>query len=425
MMRLFLSLGLLLLFILPQLSCQRAGQELKWLKKNSIPIASVDGNDFSDLAFLQEKLEDIRLVQIGESSHGAAEFYQLKTRLVEYLHQEMNFDVLVIEGGFGDINLAWLHQEDQDAKSLMYNSVFGNFRAEEMLPLFEYAKTQARGDRPLALAGPDCQSSSNYFNNFLIDFLRKYNTELSRDVEYNFMTTSLLYGLIPDSTQLIAAIRTNERVINRVLDFLENNEAKIREDFPQKPLLAAFTRRALENYLEYWALDYRAIRLQQQFALRDRIMAENLMWLADVAYPNQKIIYWAHNAHIGTESNSVDIFGKPLKMQGNYVADRFGKQVYNIGLYASGGELFRHWMRDVQPFKDDSIGGIGERFGRLPKAINFLELRGQQPGKGKDWLFKPLPAFELESGGKILFTPTKKYDALIVVKKVKGPKFFE
>lgn len=425
MKRLLLSLALLLLFIVPQLSCQRAGQELNWLKKNSIPIARVQGNDFSDLAFLKEKLKDVRLVQIGESAHGAAEFYQLKTRLVEYLHQELGFEVLVIEGGFGDINLAWLDQDELDAKNLMYNSVFANFRCEEMLPMFEYAKAQANTAKPLALAGPDCQSSSNYFNNFLIDFLRKYDAELSRDVEYNFMTTSLLYGLIPDSTQLVAAIHNNERVINRVMDFLENNEMRIREDFPQKPLLVAFTRRTLENYLEYWALDYRAIRLQQQFALRDRIMAENLMWLADLAYPNKKIIYWAHNAHIGTESNSVDIFGKPIKMQGDFIAERFGNQVYNIGLYASGGELFRHWMRDVKPFKDDSLGGLGDRFSRLPKEINFLELRGQQPGKGKDWLFKPLPAFELESGGKIQFTPTKKYDAVIVVKKVKGPKYFE
>jgi len=210
------------------------------------------------------------------------------------------------------------------------------------------------------------------------------------------------------------------------LDFLENNESRLREDYPQKPLLVAFVRRALENYLEYWSLNYRAMSLQQQFVLRDRIMAENLMWLADVAYPNKKIIYWAHNAHIATESIAVDIFGKPIeKLQGNYIAERFGAQVYNIGLYATGGELFHHMLREVKPFKDDSIGGIGAHFSRLPKDINFLELRGQKPGKGKDWLFKAIPAFELENGGKIQMTPSKRFDALIVVKKVKGPKYFE
>ena len=425
-MRLLLSFLLLTLFVLPQISCQRANQEFSWLKKNAIPIASLQGEDYSDLAFLKDKLKDIRLVQIGESSHGAAEFYQLKSRLVEFLHQEMDFDVLVIEGGFGDINLAWLNQEEQDAKSLMYNSVFGNFRNEEMLPLFEYTKAKATTADPLILAGPDCQASANYFNNFLIDFLRKYDTDLSRDVEYNFMNTFLLYGLKPDSTQLMSAIRTNERVINRVLDFLENNEPRLREDYPQKPLLVPFVRRTLENYLEYWSLDYRAMSLQQQFVLRDRIMAENLMWLADVAYPNKKIIYWAHNAHIATETIAVDIFGKPIeKLQGNYIAERFGAQVYNIGLYATGGELFHHMLREVKPFKDDSIGGIGAHFSRLPKDINFLELRGQKPGKGKDWLFKSIPAFELENGGKIQMTPTKRFDALIVLKKVKGPKYFE
>lgn len=425
MMRFSLYWCLLSILVLPHLSCQRGGQDLYWLKKNSVPIARLEGNDFSDLAFLKTKLQDVRLVQLGESSHGAAEFYQLKSRLVQFLHAEMGFDVLIIEGGFGDINLAWLNQEDQDAKGLMYNSVFGNFRCEEMLPLFEYAKKEAKGSRPLALAGPDCQSSANYFNNFLIDFLRPYNTELSRDVEYNFMNTSLLYGLLQDSTQLLPAIRNNERIIYQVFDFLENNETRIRQDFPQKPLLATFIRRTLENYLEYWSLSYSAMRQQQQFFLRDRIMAENLMWLADVAYPNKKIVYWAHNAHIGTENNSVDASGKPLKMQGDYIVERFGKQVYNIGLYAAAGEMYRHWLRDVQPFKDDTSGGLGARFSRLAPAINFLELRGQATGKGKEWLFKPTPAFELESGGKVQFTPVKKYDALIVVKKVKGPKYLE
>jgi erythromycin esterase len=206
---------------------------------------------------------------------------------------------------------------------------------------------------------------------------------------------------------------------------LENNETRLRQDFPQKPLLVPLVRRTLENYLEYWSLDYRSMRLQQQIALRDRIMAENLMWLAEVAYPNKKLIYWAHNAHIGTESNAVDAFGKTLKMQGNYISERFGTQVYNIGVYAAGGELYRSWMRDVQAFKDDGIGGIGARFSRLNQEIHFLELRGQKPGKGNAWLFNPLPAFELENGGKISITPSKRFDAVIVVKKVKGPRFLE
>ena len=424
-MRLFLAFLLLSLFVLPEVACQRANQELVWLKKNTIPIARLQGNDYSDLAFLKEKLKGVRLVQLGESAHGASEFYQLKTRLVEFLHEQMDFDVLVIEGGFGDINLAWLNQETLNAKDLMYNSVFGNFRCEEMLPLFEYAKANANSTDPLQLAGPDCQTSANFFNNFLIDFLQKYDRELSRDVEYNFMNTSLLYGILSDSVQLTQAIRNNERVINKVMDFLENNESKVRKDFSSKPLLVPFLRRTLENHLEYWALDFRAIQQRQQIVLRDRIMAENLMWLADVAYPNKKIIYWAHNAHIGAEIAAADFFGNPVKMQGNYISERFGTEVYNIGIYAVGGELYRHWMRDVQPFKDDSAGGIGYRFNRLDKEINYLPLRGQKPGKDNQWLFKPIPAFELENGGKIKITPSKRFDAMIVLKKVKGPKYFE
>ena len=31
---------------------------------------------------------------------------------------------------------------------------------------------------------------------------------------------------------------------------------------------------------------------------RDEMMAKNVEWLADEAYPNEKIVLWAHNGHV-------------------------------------------------------------------------------------------------------------------------------
>jgi erythromycin esterase len=412
---------LLLLLNLSTACAQKTTQELTWLKKNAIPLESVAGETFSDLAFLKNKLQGVRLVQLGESSHGIAEFYQLKSRLVQYLHREMGFEVLVMEGGFGDINIAWLQRDEFSAKDLMYQTLFGNFRCEEMLPLFEYLKKQGPGPRPLVLAGSDCQASSSFFNNFLIDLTEKYDPELGRDVSYNFQNTFMLYGLMQDSAQLMQAIDKNAQLIEKVNLFLDKNAPKIRKDYPNKPQLIPFIRRTLENYLEYWSLGYPEMRKRYQFPLRDRIMAENLQWLAEVAYPGKKIIYWAHNAHISAE--------KPLpnypKMQGNYVRERFGKEAYAIGLYAAGGETYRHWMRDVSPFKDDAPGSLGGRFAALSKDVHFLDLRNQKNGTGTQWLFNPLAAFELENGGQIKIVPAQRFDALLVLRKVKSPKYFD
>lgn len=38
---------------------------------------------------------------------------------------------------------------------------------------------------------------------------------------------------------------------------------------------------------------------QNSYGVRDQSMAENIQWLAKERYPNQKIVLWAHNGHVG------------------------------------------------------------------------------------------------------------------------------
>jgi len=39
---------------------------------------------------------------LGEQSHGEATTYETKIKLIKFLHQEMDFDILAIESGFYD-----------------------------------------------------------------------------------------------------------------------------------------------------------------------------------------------------------------------------------------------------------------------------------------------------------------------------------
>src|SRR5262245_38032425 len=50
---------------------------IDWLKKNAIPIKSVEaGNGFADLQPLKRILADTSVVGLGEATHGAREFFQ-------------------------------------------------------------------------------------------------------------------------------------------------------------------------------------------------------------------------------------------------------------------------------------------------------------------------------------------------------------
>lgn len=57
--------------------------------ENSVPIRSIESDDFSDLQFLSEILQEKKYVFLGESSHYVKEFNKLKYRLIRFLTTEM------------------------------------------------------------------------------------------------------------------------------------------------------------------------------------------------------------------------------------------------------------------------------------------------------------------------------------------------
>ena len=84
--------------------------EQAWLAENHRPIRSIsfDG-DFSDIEFLAQELEGKRIVQLGESSHGTAEFSAVKVRVIKYLHEQLAYNVIAFES-----SIAGCHIQDQD-----------------------------------------------------------------------------------------------------------------------------------------------------------------------------------------------------------------------------------------------------------------------------------------------------------------------
>lgn len=70
-------------------------------KLDSIQPVGSNGkpDSFQDLEMLKPLLQDKRFVFLGESSHGVAEFNLAKTRLIQFLHQELGYNVLAFESG--------------------------------------------------------------------------------------------------------------------------------------------------------------------------------------------------------------------------------------------------------------------------------------------------------------------------------------
>lgn len=144
-----------------------------WLRTNAYaldtiqPAATKDGQaaegSFADLDMLKPLLLDKRIVYLGESSHGAAEYNSAKTRLIQYLHQELGFNVVAFETNLGNAASAYGHIHTREPVATMKDSIFRVWQAQETVPLFQYIKDTQHTKTPLALAGFDMQPQGALF----------------------------------------------------------------------------------------------------------------------------------------------------------------------------------------------------------------------------------------------------------------------
>src|SRR5262245_636538 len=133
-----------------------------WTRANHFPIASIvsaASDDFADLQFLKTTIGERRLVQLGESGHGVAEFDSAKVRLVKFFHEQMGFDVMAFESSIYECFAA---NGAANSVNMLRGSIFGVWATEEVLPLFAYIKSTQDPAHPLALAGLATQISSAF-----------------------------------------------------------------------------------------------------------------------------------------------------------------------------------------------------------------------------------------------------------------------
>ncbi|SPL89729.1 succinoglycan biosynthesis [[Actinomadura] parvosata subsp. kistnae] len=70
----------------------------EWLAARAVPLASLDpGAGPAGLRPLKAVFQGVRLVGLGEATHGSAEFFLLRWRLTEFLIKELGFTTLAIE----------------------------------------------------------------------------------------------------------------------------------------------------------------------------------------------------------------------------------------------------------------------------------------------------------------------------------------
>ncbi|MHC4958663.1 MAG: erythromycin esterase family protein [Planctomycetota bacterium] len=382
----------------------------RWLDKNAFPLATLDFDKGSrDLRPLRKVLRDVRIVQLGEPSHGDGAAFAAKARVIRFLHEEMGFNVLAFESGMYECERAnRLMNPGADAREIMKAAIFGVWRTKRTLPIVAYAAKQAGTRSPLVLAGVDPQQSGGLAKEFVGDFLgflEKGGVEAGKGAE---LLRGIETALAAETYEPVAGAT---EVFARLAKLVEQNRAALEARHGARE--TAFMARALHNY----SILERLKRTEDGYVnLRDEWMGKNLIWLADEHFRDQKIVVWGATFHLAHELRRIKRGGAPdyqkTKAMGEYVHEHFGEQCYTVGFAAHGGRA-GWWFKGKFDLSPPAANSIEETLFRYGKPLLFVDFRAK--GGPFD---KPLPLAALGYARNAVAPWPKILDGLIYIEEM-------
>jgi|GEM_PF-376115 len=375
--------------------------KVEWLAKNQVPLQSIDPSDvnFEDLMPLKKCIGSARVVMLGEQSHGDGATFDAKTRLIRFLHEQMGFNVLAFESGLYDCEAGnRMLGEGKPIAEILISSIFGIWaRGEKLVPLFNYLAATAKSKRPLALSGFDIQFSAFNQKRTAADFLAELTAGLAAidqglaDEETQKLLSRLTPGIADPASKPTKEERESDlRRLKELLDGVVTGSAQ------KSSRDNDFTIRLLHNLVALTQLELIYLkegpdsRAWDSTNLRDRNMAENIVWLLEERYKGEKIIVWAASMHIARDAAKIDsrlrsISYADCRSMGQGVWDVLKDQMYAIAFTAYDGACGPPgYARALAPASEASLEGLLHATG-MP--LSFLDFRALP---ADSWLRQPL-----------------------------------
>lgn len=319
-----------LIFLLSHLisNAQKSIQEQ--VNSRLIDLHEVKDNDenFEGFERLKSEIGDAKIVMLGEQSHSDATTFETKIKLIKYLHQEMDFEILAFESGIYDCHKAWTMIENgHNVKDALAKGIYTVWSTlEELNPLYDYAEQQLYRGNPLMFAGFDSQFMTRLADDYFEDDLIAYLTNFADISLHEKELKQLGFTL----NKIKEGKKSKKKVALENIEFIQKMISKI--ELEKEDELSDFWVQSLKS-LEVYISD-RHLKTDN----RDQQMAANLVWLKE-KYPNKKIICWGATSHFLYNSSLIEMENKLIQkaagsyykdhsMMGDYIKEKYGDDIY-------------------------------------------------------------------------------------------------
>lgn len=325
-----------------------------WINKHVQPI-ELNQADFSDLQFLKDEIGERRIVALGEQTHQDGKTFELRARIIEFLMEEMDFDVVLFEAGMFDVNVAQRITQESGQISDLTPSLYGFWRnAVQHEALFAYWQQRLDAGQPLEFAGFDCKLTSpygrsqGYYSSQLQALLEQADGDVLTQPEaqeYFAIWTDIEAEMAAGGISSIS-YRMKEDEKHRLRELSEWIQAQVS---PLSAEWAQMVRTVDESVILYSEVTLTRAVFNQQFIIdhvnnpRDELMAENLRFLVQERFADRKIILIGATYHF-IRNNDLLIAHPESKVaieqstiMGDLVYPDVGEEMYIIGFTAGGG----------------------------------------------------------------------------------------
>lgn len=299
-----------------------SNKELKWLIYNCLPLNTVEAeNGFEDLQGIKELIGDSRIVALGENTHGTSEVFKMKHRLVEFLANEMDFDIFSIEANMPEaykLNDYVLYGKG-NVKELVSGMYFWTWDTQEVVDMIEWMRRfNEKGNKKIQFTGFDMQFYKVALEN--IEEFDKNNKEqlLNQTQTLNriFKNNSKKWTMDKDEIQNV------HQILKEITYFFESNKNTILTQITSSEYSWLIQNiNILSQFVEL-----KDFKRKELVNYRDQCMADNVSWILE-NNPDSKIILWAHNGHVA----------KTKGWMGDYLSEKYKKDYYSIGFLSNTG----------------------------------------------------------------------------------------
>ncbi|MFC4402208.1 erythromycin esterase family protein [Gracilibacillus xinjiangensis] len=267
--------------------------------------------------------DDVKVIGLGEATHGNVEFQQLKKDVMEVLAKNEGVQVFVLEGDFGagqKINQFILSGKGT-AKEAVFALDYEIYRTQEMIDLVQWMhdyNNKATNDEKVYFYGNDMQRY-DASKQGLLDFYQPLSEEKMSQYEQKLSAVSNDTMRELTKEQLEQVMVTLDEIIS---DLQHNEESYSEQSTAEGYALALQYARVMKQRTNLFLTD-------NYTQLRDQYLAENLKWIVDYesSRGHSKILISGHNGHI--EKTSANAAG--YKSMGNYLDETYGDEYFAIG----------------------------------------------------------------------------------------------